>query len=93
MADLATAYLDLLDALALTRVMVIGNSAASLYSGVGAEGGTGYLFTLSGGRGFRAIDALYSDNFGRYWVYGHGAEHPDRDGFVLMDHTDCCPTC
>ena len=36
---------------------------------------------------------MYDDDLGRQWIYGHGAEHPDRDGYVLRDHTSCCPTC
>jgi hypothetical protein len=64
---------------------------APFYAGFGAGGGTSYLFTLSAGRGFRAAEELYGDTYGREWVYGHGAEHPDVDGWVLKDHTDCRP--
>ncbi len=65
---------------------------APFYDSISSGGGESYLFTLSGGRGFNAT-GLYSDASNRYWVHGHGAEHPDREGWVLMAHTDCCPGC
>ena len=66
--------------------------SAPFYASVDSAGGESYLFTLSADRGFRATD-LYDDAGNRYWVRGHGAEHPDREGWVLMSHTDCCPGC
>ncbi len=62
---------------------------APFYAGFGVEGGTSYLFTLSADRGFRASENLYGDTYNREWIYGHGAEHPDRDGWVLRSHTSC----
>jgi hypothetical protein len=64
---------------------------APFYAGFNAGGGTNYLFTLSPGRGFRAAEVIYGDTYGREWVYGHGAEHPDVDGWVLKAHTNCAP--
>jgi hypothetical protein len=49
---------------------------------------TGYLFTLSPGRGFRAHMSWGEDStvLGHY---GHGAERPDRDGYIRGFHTRC----
>ncbi len=62
---------------------------APLYANVDGSGGSFYLFTLSPGRGFRASGMGIIDNSDRTWIYGHGAEHPDRDGWVLLSHTTC----
>ena len=64
---------------------------APFYAYVGVDGGSSYLFTLSAGRGFRAAEFIRGDTYGREWIYGHGAEHPDVLGWVLKDHTDCRP--
>lgn len=77
---------------AATEQLCQTNENAPFYQNVNNDGGVGYLFTLSGGRGFRAT-GLYSDAYQRLWVYGHGAEHPDREGWVLQAHTNCCPGC
>lgn len=61
---------------------------APFYASIGGTGGEGYLFTLSPGRGFRAI-GVYIDVYQRPWIHGHGAEHPDREGWVLGSHTNC----
>lgn len=53
------------------------------------DGGTNYLFTLSPNRGFRASGGAGPDDYGRYWISGHGAEHPNREGWVLRSHTTC----
>jgi len=50
---------------------------------------TGYLFTLSAGRGFRAHSAWGVDNT-LLGAYGHGAERPDRDGYVRGHHLLGC---
>lgn len=62
---------------------------APLYAGYDSGGGTSYLFTLSPGRGFRANNAVWVDIYNRSWIYGHGAEHPDVEGWVLESHTNC----
>ncbi len=61
---------------------------APFYLAVNSAGGAGYLFTLSPGRGFRASGAGYDDGTNE-WIAGHGAEHPDREGWVLRSHTTC----
>jgi hypothetical protein len=50
---------------------------------------TGYLFTLSAGRGFRAHSAWGVDNT-LLGAHGHGAERPDRDGYVRGHHLVGC---
>ncbi len=62
---------------------------APFYADLGAGGGTDYLFTLSGGRGFRASGTGTDDDQEREWIAGHGAEHPDREGWILRSHTNC----
>jgi len=49
---------------------------------------TGYLFTLSAGRGFRysGLEGVDSTITG---YYGHGAEHPDREVWVRAQHLSC----
>lgn len=49
---------------------------------------TSYLFTLSPGRGFRVHQGVASDNT-LIKAYGHGAERPDRDGWVRGHHLYC----
>ncbi len=62
---------------------------APLYTSVDAYGsGQGYLFTLSPNRGFR-WDGRGISFENRTWIHGHGAEHPDREGWVLASHTSC----
>ena len=63
--------------------------SAPFYAGMNNGGGTSYLFTLSPGRGFATSGAFFYDSYGRYWLAGHGAEHPDREGWVLAAHTTC----
>jgi len=50
---------------------------------------TGYLFTLSGGRGFR-VHELWGNESGVIGYLGHGAENPGRDGFVRAQHITGC---
>lgn len=50
---------------------------------------TGYLFTLSPGRGFRAHSGWGEDST-LLGAYGHGAERPDRDGYVRGHHLPGC---
>lgn len=50
---------------------------------------TGYLFTLGAGRGFRAHSAWGVDST-LVGAYGHGAERPDRDGYVRGQHLLGC---
>jgi len=49
---------------------------------------TSYLFTLSPGRGFRLHGGEMLDNT-LVKGYGHGAERPDRDGWVRGFHLYC----
>ena len=62
---------------------------APFYLAVNGSGGAGYLFTLSPGRGFNANGHGYIDGNDNEWIEGHGAEHPDREGWVLRGHTTC----
>jgi hypothetical protein len=50
---------------------------------------TGYLFTLSAGRGFRAHE-LWGNDSGVIGYFGHGSERPDRDGYVRGQHLPGC---
>jgi hypothetical protein len=61
-----------------------------LFAAVDGNGGYFYLRTLHAGRGFRWHGQGVIDYHGRNWVYGHGAEDPDRDGWVLGDHLSAC---
>ncbi|MEU4570403.1 hypothetical protein [Micromonospora sp. NPDC023956] len=45
------------------------------------------LLTLTAGRGFRYHGQGWSD--GTDWIYGHGAEYPSIDGWVLVGNTTC----
>ena len=45
------------------------------------------LRTLTAGRGFRWHGQAYDD--GTVWIYGHGAEYPDIDGWVPAANTTC----
>lgn len=49
---------------------------------------TGYLYTVEANRGFRVHQASGTD---AGWVkfYGHGADRPDRDGWVRAQHIYC----
>jgi hypothetical protein len=47
-----------------------------------------YLRTLSAGRGFRWHWQGYFDGY-QDWFYGHGAEAPNQDGWVLAAHLNC----
>lgn len=49
---------------------------------------TAYLFTLSPGRGFR-VHYAYGGTGITSGAYGHGAERPDRDGFIRYEHLAC----
>ncbi len=62
---------------------------APFYTSFNGEGGVGYLFTLSAGRGFRTNGTGGGDYYDRAWIGGHGAEHPDREGYTLQSHTTC----
>jgi hypothetical protein len=62
---------------------------APFYAGRDNSGGTNYLFTLSAGRGFRYNHNGAFDIYYRFWISGHGAEHPDVEGWVLASHTNC----
>ncbi|HWM02659.1 MAG TPA: hypothetical protein VNP92_10025 [Actinophytocola sp.] len=51
-----------------------------------------YLFTLSPGRGFRAYrveGSVVDDTLVWSAHYGHGAERPDRNGYVRSEHLAC----
>ena len=49
---------------------------------------TGYVFTLSAGRGFR-VDGLHGEDNTIIGYYGHGAEHPDHEVWVRAQHLSC----
>jgi hypothetical protein len=53
------------------------------------NGGYFYLRTLHAGRGFRYHGYGQTDMYGRWWIYGHGAEDPAQDGWILKAHTNC----
>jgi hypothetical protein len=65
--------------------------ATPVYASVSKGNYDGYLFTLSPGRGFRADYETGGSGDVPTWAayYGHGAEHPDRDGFVRAEHLAC----
>ena len=62
-----------------------------VYASVSNGNYDGYLFTLSPGRGFRAYYETGGSGDVPAWAayYGHGAEHPERDGFVRDVHLAC----
>lgn len=67
-------------------------SNAWQYRDVNWFGGVGdHQFTLHADRGYRSYDWYYTDGYGRWWIYGHGAEHPNTPGWILWYHTDCPP--
>jgi hypothetical protein len=47
-------------------------------------------FTLHADRGYHSYQIYYLDGHGRWWVAGYGAEHPNNDGFILLEHTSGC---
>ena len=49
---------------------------------------TGYVFTLSAGRGFRYTEISAEDNT-KIGYHGHGAEHPDHEVWVRAQHISC----
>ena len=66
------------------------NSNAWLFAAVDGNGGYFVLRTLHAGRGFRWHGQGVNDYYGRNWFYGHGAEAPDQDGWVLASHLSGC---
>jgi hypothetical protein len=91
-------------ALAAGAAVVVTNSASAddtwlcmtkdatpVYASVSNGNYDGYLFTLSPGRGFRVSYATGGGGDVPDWAayYGHGAEHPERDGFVRDVHLAC----
>jgi len=62
-----------------------------VYASVSNGNYDGYLFTLSPGRGFRVYYQTGGGGNVPDWsaFYGHGAERPDRDGFVKDVHLAC----
>ncbi len=65
--------------------------ATPVYASVSNGNYDGYLFTLSPGRGFRAYEIRGGSGDVPTWAayYGHGAEHPERNGFVRDVHLAC----
>jgi hypothetical protein len=65
--------------------------ATPVYASVSKGNYDGYLFTLSPGRGFRVNYMVGGGGDVPEWAaaYGHGAERPDRDGFVRDVHLAC----
>jgi hypothetical protein len=91
-------------ALAVGAAVVVTNSASAddsyvcitkdptpVYTSVSNGDYDGYLFTLSPGRGFRVQYQTGGGGNVPDWsaFYGHGAEHPDREGFVKDVHLAC----
>lgn len=66
------------------------SSNAWLYAGVDGHGGYWVLRTLHAGRGFRAHGQGTVDHHGRIWLYGHGAEDPQLDGWVYYGNLSGC---
>jgi len=60
-----------------------------LYANVDVYGGSFVLRTVHAGRGFRWHGIGADDGYGRIWFYGHSAEAPDQDGWLLGDHLSC----
>ena len=46
------------------------------------------LRTLTAGRGFRWHGQGWAED-NDVWIYGHGAEYPDIDGWVPLSNTTC----
>lgn len=64
------------------------NSNAWLFATVDDYGGAFYLRTVHAGRGFR-VHGGGNDLYNRMWYYGHSAEAPHQDGWVLASHVSC----
>ena len=64
-------------------------TSATLYYTVNSAGGTSPEVTLTAGRGFQPSGSTFNDQIGRTWIYGYGAEHTDRNGWVMRRQTDC----
>lgn len=60
-----------------------------LFASYDSGGGVGYQTTLHAGRGFRYHLSSIRDVHGRIWIFGHGAEAPDVDGWILEGHVSC----
>jgi len=60
-----------------------------LFSSWDGNGGVGYLRTLHAGRGFRYHLSYMHDSQARLWYFGHGAEAPEQDGWILASHLSC----
>jgi hypothetical protein len=60
------------------------------FNGVNSNGGVDREFTLHADRGYHSYQIYYLDGHGRWWVAGYGAEHPNNDGFILLEHTSGC---
>jgi hypothetical protein len=65
------------------------NSNAWLFGRIDAYGGADYIRTIHAGRGFRYHGQIFTDYYGRNWIYGHSAEAPDTDGWALAWHIYC----
>ena len=65
------------------------SSNAHQFDGVDRLGGRNYEFTLHAGRGFRWYQVSYVDGYGRKWLHGNGAEHPNNSGWILSSHFPC----
>jgi hypothetical protein len=66
--------------------------ATPVYASMSNGNFDGYLFTLSPGRGFRAysVEASVVENTVLWSAHhGHGAEHPERNGYVRSEHLAC----
>jgi len=65
------------------------NSNGWLFASYDMFGGVGYVRTLHAGRGFRYHLSSVTDTQARLWYFGHGAEAPEQDGWILASHVSC----
>ncbi|MEU6073885.1 hypothetical protein [Micromonospora sp. NPDC047074] len=70
-------------------VLCTVSSNGWLFASYDGNGGTGYLRTLHAGRGFRFHLSYVTDSSYRLWYFGHGAEAPEEDGWILASHLSC----
>lgn len=65
------------------------NNNANLYTWVyRREGSVDFLYKASKGRGFR-VYAYLTDGRNRIWMFGHSAQKPKVNGWVLAKRLDC----
>jgi len=86
-AETSTHAANISTELASQEQSVVGNlcSNAYLFANFDLFGGYNYLRTVHKGRGFRYYSVKY-DFYGRQWVFGHSAEAPLVNGWILSYH-------